>query len=181
MMAASVFLARIGRQPLSAWFVRGLATKKPPIDLREEDLDESFVKGSGKGGQKINKVRNNVFLKHRPTGLFVQCQKTRSLDDNRRVARKLLAAKLDDHFNGAQSVRSLKILKLQKKKAKKKAKSRQKHHAGSKDGAAPDDEDDSEDSENEDDEDDSDDSDDEDDEDDSAQDKATASTQRETQ
>ncbi|OQR92779.1 hypothetical protein ACHHYP_03202 [Achlya hypogyna] len=100
---------------------------KLPIVLREDDLEESFVKGSGKGGQKINKVRNNVFLKHIPTGLFVQCQKTRSLDDNRRVARKLLAAKLDDHFNGAKSVRNQKILKLQKKKAKKKAKSRQKH------------------------------------------------------
>jgi protein subunit release factor B len=101
--------------------------KLPSIDLREEDVEEKFVKGSGNGGQKINKVRNNVFLKHIPTGLFVQCQKTRSLDDNRRIARKLLIQKLDDHINGVNSKKNLKIEKQKKKKARKKAKSRQKY------------------------------------------------------
>ncbi|KAG9416999.1 hypothetical protein AC1031_001383 [Aphanomyces cochlioides] len=97
------------------------------VELDENDLEEKFVKGGGNGGQKINKVRNSVFLKHIPTGLFVQCQKTRSLDDNRRVARKLLVAKLDDFVNGNDSKRNTKIQKAQKKKAKKLAKSRKKH------------------------------------------------------
>ncbi|CEG44433.1 Mitochondrial polypeptide chain release factor [Plasmopara halstedii] len=87
-------------------------TKRVDVQLNESELTESFVKGSGKGGQKINKV---------------QCQKTRSLDGNRRAARKLLQQKLDDHINGALSMRSLKIDKLRRKKASRKAKSRQKY------------------------------------------------------
>ncbi|KAL7679159.1 putative peptide chain release factor class I/class II [Plasmopara halstedii] len=102
-------------------------TKRVDVQLNESELTESFVKGSGKGGQKINKVRNCVLLTHIPTGLQVQCQKTRSLDGNRRAARKLLQQKLDDHINGALSMRSLKIDKLRRKKASRKAKSRQKY------------------------------------------------------
>ncbi|RHX97688.1 hypothetical protein DYB25_001710 [Aphanomyces astaci] len=86
------------RSRLSSSWGKVLTSKVVVID--ENDLEEKFVKGSGNGGQKINKVRNSVFLKHTPTGVFVQCQKTRSLDDNRRVARKLLHAKLDDLVNG---------------------------------------------------------------------------------
>ncbi|ETN15628.1 hypothetical protein PPTG_06863 [Phytophthora nicotianae INRA-310] len=97
------------------------------VELNESDLTESFVKGSGKGGQKINKVRNCVLLTHVPTGLQVQCQKTRSLDGNRRAARKLLLQKLDDHVNGELSKRSQKIDKLRRKKASRRAKSKQKY------------------------------------------------------
>ncbi|ETV88591.1 hypothetical protein H257_00143 [Aphanomyces astaci] len=116
------------RTRLSSSWGKVLTSKVVVID--ENDLEEKFVKGSGNGGQKINKVRNSVFLKHTPTGVFVQCQKTRSLDDNRRVARKLLHAKLDDLVNGTTSKRNVKIQLAQKKKAKKKAKSRQKHLGG---------------------------------------------------
>lgn len=89
---------------------------------------------AGKGGQKINKVRNCVLLKHRPSGLLVRCQKTRSLDDNRRVARKLLLQKLDDHVNGALSARSTKIDRLRKKKRNKRARSRDKYAPRAGDG-----------------------------------------------
>ncbi|KAJ0395136.1 hypothetical protein ATCC90586_003600 [Pythium insidiosum] len=102
---------------------------KRPVELRAEDLEESFVKGWGKGGQKINKVRNCVLLKHVPTGLHVRCQETRSLDGNRRIARKLLLQKLDDHVNGALSKRNQKIDKLRKKKANRRSKSKQKYSA----------------------------------------------------
>ncbi|GAB9467107.1 Peptide chain release factor c12orf65 [Globisporangium polare] len=112
--------------PHVRWF-SAPPVKKQPIVLREEDLEESFVKGSGKGGQKINKVRNCVLLKHTPTGLHVRCQKTRSLDDNRRVARKLLVQKLDDQLNGELSARNVKFSKLRKRKASKKAKSSKKY------------------------------------------------------
>ncbi|TYZ69241.1 hypothetical protein PybrP1_007430 [[Pythium] brassicae (nom. inval.)] len=144
---------------LQRWLSTG-ADRKQPVELREADLVESFVKGSGKGGQKINKVRNCVLLKHTPTGLLVRCQKTRSLDDNRRVARKLLAQKLDDHLNGALSARSLKFARLRKRKASKKAKSRQKYAAA---GERSDDDDDDGDSESDDEWDDDDDDDEEDD------------------
>jgi len=68
-------------------------------DLREEDLVESFVKGSGPGGQSINKTENNVQLLHKPTGIRVSCQSWRSLDLNRRHARKLMFEKLDKLSN----------------------------------------------------------------------------------
>lgn len=57
----------------------------------------------------------------------MQCQKTRSLDGNRRAARKLLLQKLDDHVNGVLSKRSQKIVKLRRKKASRRAKSKQKY------------------------------------------------------
>ena len=98
------------------------------IELYEPELEESFVKGWGKGGQKINKVRNCVHLKHLPTGLAVRCQKTRKLEDNRRVARKLLKSKLDDLIHGENSTRNLKIAKLQKRKARQRNRSNKKYN-----------------------------------------------------
>ncbi|KAF7295061.1 C-CAP/cofactor C-like domain-containing protein [Mycena indigotica] len=80
-------------------------------ELREEDLEESFVRGrfsqlvktpffilsvigSGPGGQSVNKTQNNVQLLHRPTGIRVTCHETRSLAINRRKARQLLLEKV---------------------------------------------------------------------------------------
>ncbi|CAG8550057.1 8251_t:CDS:2 [Funneliformis caledonium] len=70
------------------------------IKLNEQDLIESFVKGSGNGGQKINTSSNCVDLRHVPTGMRVQCQKTRSLQQNRNIARKILIERLDNYYNG---------------------------------------------------------------------------------
>ncbi|KAG3106766.1 hypothetical protein PI124_g11725 [Phytophthora idaei] len=113
--------------PSARHFSSDYSKQRIDVQLNESDLTESFVKGSGKGGQKINKVRNCVLLTHVPTGLQVQCQKTRSLDGNRRVARKLLLLKLDDHVNGVLSKRSQKIDKLRRKKSSRRAKSKQKY------------------------------------------------------
>ena len=74
----------------------------------------------------MNKMSNAVFLKHLPTGLWVKCHQQRSLEQNRRIARKLLVTKLDNFVNGENSVENqLKLLareKLEKKKEKTKAK-----------------------------------------------------------
>ena len=74
-----------------------------PVVINEEDIVEKFVRGSGPGGQKINRTRNNVQLKHIPTGTVVECQETRDLTSNRKIARKLLRDKLDLLWNGANS------------------------------------------------------------------------------
>ena len=50
--------------------------------------------GSGPGGQSINKTNNNVQLLHEPTGIQVKCQQTRSLGQNRKIARKMLLEKV---------------------------------------------------------------------------------------
>ena len=97
-----------------------------PVIL-EKDLEEQFVKGSGPGGQKINKVRNCVVLKHKPTGISTRCQKTRSLETNRKIARRDLALKVDYAHRGDKSVRGEQEHRKREKKRRKKARSKRRH------------------------------------------------------
>jgi len=96
--------------------------KLPNLD--EDDLTEKFVRGSGAGGQKINKTANKVLLIHVPTGLRVECQDTRSLQQNRKIARKRLRSKLDEYLNGSNSKVQVKVAKVIGKKAKAKARNK---------------------------------------------------------
>jgi hypothetical protein len=98
------------------------AVELPELD--EDDLVETFVRGSGAGGQKINKTSNRVVLLHMPTQLRVEVQDTRSLQQNRKIARKRLRLKLDEYLNGRQSKLSQKNEKAAKKKAKAKARNK---------------------------------------------------------
>jgi protein subunit release factor B len=93
-------------------------------ELDEDDLTETFIRGSGAGGQKVNKTSNRVLLVHDPTQLRVECQDTRSLTQNRKIARKRLRMKLDDYLNGSQSKASIKAQVASSKKAKAKNRSR---------------------------------------------------------
>ncbi|CAG5136388.1 unnamed protein product [Candidula unifasciata] len=72
-------------------------------ELKPEELEESFVRGSGPGGQSVNKTSNCVVLKHIPSGIVVKCHETRSLEDNRKLARQKLEEKLDQMWNGDES------------------------------------------------------------------------------
>ncbi|KAL8402190.1 hypothetical protein RB596_008810 [Gaeumannomyces avenae] len=116
------------RRPLSTtappWQKQMPARPKPPPD---SDLEESYLKGSGPGGQKINKTNSAVQLKHIPTGLVVKCQATRSRDQNRKIARDLLAARLDVMFNGEQSRQAIVADSKRKKKASAAKKSKRKY------------------------------------------------------
>ncbi|XP_063595209.1 mitochondrial translation release factor in rescue-like [Penaeus indicus] len=95
--------------------------------LNEEDLEESFVRGSGPGGQSVNKTASACMLKHIPTGIIVKCHEDRSLHKNRTTARKMMIEKLDQHFNGDMSVAAqLKRIQNEKQtKAQQKAKKKQ--------------------------------------------------------
>ena len=66
------------------------------LGIREEDLEESFIRSSGPGGQNVNKVSTCVVLVHRPTGIMVKAQGVRTQVANRREARQLLAQKIAD-------------------------------------------------------------------------------------
>src|SRR5476649_1944475 len=63
--------------------------------VRAADVDERFVRGTGPGGQKINKTSSTVWLRHRPTGIEVRCQRERSQAANRELAWSELCAKLE--------------------------------------------------------------------------------------
>jgi hypothetical protein len=93
-------------------------------ELLEDDLTETFVRGSGPGGQKVNKTSNRVVLVHGPTQLRVECQDTRSLQQNRKIARKRLLEKLDEQLNGSQSKVIMKQAKASQKKKQVKTKNR---------------------------------------------------------
>lgn len=70
---------------------------RPKWLIKEDELEEKFLHGGrGAGGQKINKCNSKVQLKHIPTGLVVTCQYSRSKENNRKRARDILAAKLED-------------------------------------------------------------------------------------
>ena len=83
--------------------------------LNPEDLEEDFVRGSGPGGQAVNKTSNAVILKHKPSGLIVKCHQTRSLARNRELAREILTQKLDILINGEMSIQAQKKRVLEKK------------------------------------------------------------------
>ncbi|KAF9163062.1 hypothetical protein DFQ26_002969 [Actinomortierella ambigua] len=102
------------------------------IILQDSDFRERFIKGGGNGGQKINKTNSNVELKHYETGIVVQCQATRSLPQNRKLARRILIARLDEYYNGNLSKRAKKAEKIRNKKRRAARKSAKKYATASK-------------------------------------------------
>src|ERR1043166_4895262 len=70
-----------------------LLQRMAALGVREEDIEESFVRSGGHGGQNVNKTSTCVMLLHRPTGLRVKCQDTRQQGLNRFLARTLLLDK----------------------------------------------------------------------------------------
>ncbi|KAI4275773.1 MAG: hypothetical protein LQ337_002963 [Flavoplaca oasis] len=110
--------------------LRGLAAHLPPrIVVSEDDIQESFLKGSGPGGQKINKTSSAVQLKHLPTGIVVKSQATRSRSQNRSIARRLLSDQLENAEKGSESRTALKAESKRKKKASMAKKARRKHRS----------------------------------------------------
>ena len=90
------------------------------------DISEQFVRGSGKGGQKINKTSSCVLLRYLPTGIEVRCQKHREQSNNRISAYKLLILKIEDQVKGRESERAKKMFKLKKQKQRRSKRSKEK-------------------------------------------------------
>src|SRR5512136_1312159 len=72
-----------------------LASRMSALNVNEGDIEESFVRSGGHGGQNVNKTSTCVMLIHRPTGLQVKCQSTRQQGLNRFLARRLLLDKIE--------------------------------------------------------------------------------------
>lgn len=96
------------------------------VGLREEDLEEKFIRASGRGGQKVNKSSSAVYLKHIPTGLEVKCMKERSQSINRFLARRELLERIESS-RGGKTASEKKAEKIKKQKAKKKKRSKIKY------------------------------------------------------
>jgi peptide chain release factor len=93
-----------------------LSVRMARLGIRETDLVERFVKGSGKGGQKVNKTSSCVYLLHRPTGIEIKCQKERSQSLNRFFARRELCDRIEERVRGVQSTRRQAIERIRRQK-----------------------------------------------------------------
>ena len=96
------------------------------LDIKEEDLVEHFTLASGKGGQKINKVALAVHLKHLPTNTHIKCQKTRSRELNRYLARKKLCESIEETLEGKSSKKTKLIEKIRKQKKRNRRRTKKK-------------------------------------------------------
>jgi len=86
------------------------------LGITDDNLLEKFVRGSGAGGQKINKTSNCVFLKHLPTGVAIKCQMDRSREMNRYLARKELCDQLEAIRDGKSFAKTQAIEKMRRTK-----------------------------------------------------------------
>jgi protein subunit release factor B len=84
--------------------------------LYEKDIEEKFVRSSGPGGQKVNKSSSCVYLTHRPSGLAVKMQKSRTQRLNRYYARKRLCEMLENKLLGKESPEAKRLDKIRKQK-----------------------------------------------------------------
>jgi protein subunit release factor B len=105
-----------GQFPVSADKVRELEARLQALGIREEDLDEQFIRSGGKGGQNVNKVSTCVMLVHVPSGTRIKCQQERTQGLNRYLARKLLVEKLEAEKLGKASAREQEIEKVRRQK-----------------------------------------------------------------
>ncbi len=94
--------------------------------IKEADLEEKFIRSSGKGGQKVNKSSTCVYLKHKPTGIEVKCQKERSQGLNRFLARRILVNKIESIILGKKAEAERKIEKIRRQKRKRSRRAKEK-------------------------------------------------------
>jgi protein subunit release factor B len=111
--------------PVSSEKENQLIERMHALGVREQDLDEQFVRSSGAGGQNVNKVSSCVLLHHRPSGIRVRCQKERSQALNRYLARRLLLDKIEAATRGKAQAEAAHIAKIRRQKSRRSRRAKQ--------------------------------------------------------
>ena len=88
------------------------------LGIRKSDLQERFIKSSGRGGQKVNKSSSAVFIRHVPTGISVKCGRERSQDLNRFLALRRLVERLEVAYGRIPDKRNDRFEKIRRQKKK---------------------------------------------------------------
>lgn len=124
--------------PLSPATIEAIVALMARTGLKEDELREQFVLGSGSGGQKINKTSSAVRLTHVPTGEAVKIQSSRSREDNRWLARRALAERILEVRDGEKSRKRQEQEKIRRQKRRRSRRQRARmlddksHHADKK-------------------------------------------------
>jgi protein subunit release factor B len=95
-----------------------LEQRMAALGVREAEIEETFVRSGGAGGQNVNKSSSCVMVLHRPTGLRVKCQTTRQQGLNRFLARRLLLDKIERMQKGYLETERSRIEKIRRQKRK---------------------------------------------------------------
>ncbi len=103
-----------------------LKKRMEALHIHEKDIEEKFIRSSGRGGQKVNKTSTCVYLKHIPTGIEVKWMKERSQSLNRFLARRELVKRIEK-LSGQLTPEDVKIHKAKRQKSKRKKRARLKY------------------------------------------------------
>lgn len=103
-----------------------LAEWMAKLEIKETDLIEKFILGSGKGGQKLHKTASTVYLKHLPSAIEIKCQDSRSREDNRYFARQRLCEKLNSQLSDEKTKEQQRKEKIKRQKKRRTRRSMQK-------------------------------------------------------
>lgn len=103
-----------------------LRARMDKLEIKESDLTEKFILGSGRGGQKIQKTNSCVYLMHHPTGFEVKCQKDRQREMNRFFARRMLCEKIEESILEEKSEKQKQIEKIRRQKRRRSKRAKEK-------------------------------------------------------
>ena len=112
--------------PVSPAKEKDLLDKMQKYGIKEGEIEEKFIRGSGPGGQKIHKTSSCVYIHHLPSGIEVKCQLTRSQALNRYHARKLLVQEMETRIEGKMSAEEQKREKIRRQKRRRSRRAKQK-------------------------------------------------------
>jgi protein subunit release factor B len=111
--------------PVSPEKEEQLLQRMAALGIVEADVEESFVRSGGHGGQNVNKTSTCVMLTHRPTGIQVKCQNSRQQGLNRFLARKLLCDKIEQKQTGVVAAERDRVEKIRRQKRRRSRRAKQ--------------------------------------------------------